>query len=355
MNIFQSTQPKRAATRRLRPLRVPVGISIHAAQEGCDREAPRPQAAREDFNPRSPRGLRHPSNQPALAGIAYFNPRSPRGLRLFENGLCCQCDDFNPRSPRGLRRDCFAREDTIVKISIHAAQEGCDCSFPIKKHPLKSISIHAAQEGCDQVLKFTNNSQNNFNPRSPRGLRPQAANIEQFQTIFQSTQPKRAATLGFVINSDQLLFQSTQPKRAATVKVAGVRPIVKIISIHAAQEGCDASETQIVITNYISIHAAQEGCDCSFPIKKHPLKSISIHAAQEGCDLIYLLIAIIRSGISIHAAQEGCDVTWFCYKQRPTAISIHAAQEGCDVGFEPTASRLKIISIHAAQEGCDAS
>ena len=59
------------------------------------------------------------------------------------------------------------------------------------------------------------------------------------QLLFQSTQPKRAATVldpaTFKIGS---LFQSTQPKRAATVMTTYIDPAV-VISIHAAQEGCD--------------------------------------------------------------------------------------------------------------------
>ena len=59
--------------------------------------------------------------------------------------------------------------------------------------------------------------------------------------LFQSTQPKRAATvLIFPTTSGGIKFQSTQPKRAATRRVF---PKIgdKYISIHAAQEGCDTS------------------------------------------------------------------------------------------------------------------
>ena len=34
-----------------------------------------------------------------------------------------------------------------------------------------------------------------------------------------------------------------------------------MISIHAAQEGCDLSIDDITFLEVISIHAAQEGCD----------------------------------------------------------------------------------------------
>ena len=81
MLLFQSTQPKRAATSSIAADRFVRDISIHAAQEGCDWAE-----------------------------------------------LCCRygAGNFNPRSPRGLRLHAFAMLGKLVQISIHAAQEGCD-------------------------------------------------------------------------------------------------------------------------------------------------------------------------------------------------------------------------------------
>ena len=148
----------------------------------------------------------------------------------------------------------------IIKISIHAAQEGCDSTSgdtseatPISIHAaqegcdrqslsmrwnlqvfqstqpkraatktgwhmdsLQLISIHAAQEGCDLVPSRPSKLFIYFNPRSPRGLRQVNTQLQRGKRIFQSTQPKRAAT------------------KPAVVLTAGI-----MISIHAAQEGCD--------------------------------------------------------------------------------------------------------------------
>ena len=125
-----------------------------------------------------------------------------------------------------------------------------------------SISIHAAQEGCDlQIYPGLHRRRIYFNPRSPRGLRFTSYDKEIENTIFQSTQPKRAATtlcrtdctegMNFnprsprglrrraMINlASEKQFQSTQPKRAATAQDSFVTSYDKI-SIHAAQEGCD--------------------------------------------------------------------------------------------------------------------
>ena len=104
-----------------------------------------------------------------------------------------------------------------IRISIHAAQEGCDITASANFLKIKIISIHAAQEGCDRR--------------------------------------KQAYCLAAA------LFQSTQPKRAATAEQRKNNPERVKISIHAAQEGCDQREKVKSITADISIHAAQEGCD----------------------------------------------------------------------------------------------
>ena len=130
-------------------------------------------------------------------------------------------------------------------ISIHAAQEGCDLAGCIAK-TLKGISIHAAQEGCDSnspvevkdvilfqstqpkraatnVLPSSVTISKDFNPRSPRGLRQMGNVLFVVSPIFQSTQPKRAAT-----------YHSLPPVHNA------------LISIHAAQEGCDAKMIKLL-------------------------------------------------------------------------------------------------------------
>ena len=81
------------------------------------------------------------------------------------------------------------------------------------------ISIHAAQEGCDQRGEPTLFDFIDFNPRSPRGLRPLPPPTAESRMEFQSTQPKRAATSGARRGLLPGIFQSTQPKRAATLKI----------------------------------------------------------------------------------------------------------------------------------------
>ena len=101
----------------------------------------------------------------------------------------------------------------------------------------------------------------------------------------------------------------------------------------------------------ISIHAAQEGCDGIFLSGSWSRSCISIHAAQEGCDGIFL--SIHYQTIRFQSTQPTRAVTVYVFNtKRIPQISIHAAQEGCDeTGYAH--GYHEVISIHAAQEGCD--
>ena len=107
------------------------------------------------------------------------------------------------------RRNC----PTCGHISIHAARVGCDQgrrNCPTCGH----ISIHAARVGCDIPL---HQLAKNFNPRSPRGLR-QAAQMLQTLLVLDFN-PRSPRGLRLIVQTfDELwtIFQSTQPKRAAT-------------------------------------------------------------------------------------------------------------------------------------------
>ena len=147
-------------------------ISIHAAQEGCDVCCFTSQTAFSVFQSTQPK-------RAATISASVFRTRQYY---------------FNPRSPRGLRHKLGRFKEGSNNISIHAAQEGCDCNVRQK--------ISRSQY---------------FNPRSPRGLRPVDLESDTSSlAIFQSTQPKRAATNRAIQPGKRFQFQSTQPKRAAT-------------------------------------------------------------------------------------------------------------------------------------------
>ncbi len=196
-----------------------------------------------DFNPRSPRGLRHTAPPLAIFPDADFNPRSPRGLRPKSYTDCTErCYNFNPRSPRGLRLRYEEQHPIVpIEISIHAAQEGCDFgtrnstqSFPLRfqsTQPKRAatqgkiseridtllISIHAAQEGCDR----------------------QSLSMRWNLLVFQSTQPKRAATAASARRFIYPYYFNPRSPRGLRPKANNLTLYPHKISIHAAQEGCD--------------------------------------------------------------------------------------------------------------------
>ena len=124
-----------------------------------------------------------------------------------------------------------------------------------------AISIHAPREGCDFGIFYTSLHQQNFNPRTPRGVR-----------------------------------RSRRPRDTGG----------HYISIHAPREGCDPEGGRAILTTGISIHAPREGCDLPLPThQEHAWQFQSTHPARG---------ATVWSGcwgfgslISIHAPREGCD------------------------------------------------
>ena len=129
-----------------------TAISIHAPREGCDHfliSGPRPI---NNFNPRTPRGVR----------------RGDMAARLTDRR------NFNPRPPRGVRPPPRPAEGGIALISIHAPREGCDVDIDPQGNPIKD-----------------------FNPRTPRGVRPTPWSILPRAGEFQSTHPARGATANF--------------------------------------------------------------------------------------------------------------------------------------------------------------
>ena len=125
---------------------------------------------RQNFNPRSPSGLRPNSCLPLLYS-KYFNPRSPSGLRRTFTFYIQVCFIFQSTQPEWAATGRFCCSCTANHlISIHAARVGCDCDVGME-FPEVYISIHAARVGCDSFCRTIDRITVYFNPRSPSGLR----------------------------------------------------------------------------------------------------------------------------------------------------------------------------------------
>ena len=147
------------------------------------------------------------------------------------------------------------------------------------------ISIHAPIVGCDMCLPVLVSGEDNFNPRTHRGVRRRY----RIQYYRYSDISIHAPIVGCDTDSANrtvatLIFQSTHPSWGATKEKTqstlylknfnprthrGVRLIQKlqacarcIISIHAPIVGCDIEKDDTVFALlYISIHAPIVGCD----------------------------------------------------------------------------------------------
>ena len=124
-----------------------------------------------------------------------------------------------------------------------------------------------------------------FNPRTPCGVRPTAA---------QDVTPSSG-------------FQSTHPLRGATGKTR-LYVDVDTISIHAPLAGCDAQVPHVQQGKPISIHAPLAGCDlCDKTHNLYEKKFQSTHPLRGATNVSCKHNTI--TGISIHAPLAGCD-TW---------------------------------------------
>ena len=167
---------------------------------------------------------------------------------------------FNSRSPSGLRRGTLLSLLLLHRVSIHAAQVGCDSTRAslssltscfnsrspsgLRRHNapalpsgttcfnsrspsglrqsmlptpirIQSVSIHAAQAGCDVSNTTIRKFWYSFNSRSPSGLRQNLHGLGLVGGCFNSRSPSglrhsRAKSYDLAFK-----FQFTQPKRAA--------------------------------------------------------------------------------------------------------------------------------------------
>ena len=148
---FQSTQPEWAATINAKYRQRNAIISIHAARVGCDINVTTLML----LIPISIHAARVGCDlifvdKPTRNGISIHAARV--GCDPFVNHSDQAADNFNPRSPSGLRLIPNPRNPNTHPISIHAARVGCDCKQKLASRRFVFISIHAARVGCDFVV-----------------------------------------------------------------------------------------------------------------------------------------------------------------------------------------------------------
>ena len=145
---FQFTHPRRGATVCGADARPARRVSIHAPQEGCDKNRPVDSIVLPRFNSRTPGGVRLCALEKLSTAFWFQFTHPRRGATIYEH----------------------VRTITI-RVSIHAPQEGCDSITIETTDGTAVVSIHAPQEGCDNTDLEEYAAPLGFNSRTPGGVR----------------------------------------------------------------------------------------------------------------------------------------------------------------------------------------
>ena len=153
-------------------------ISIHALREEGDAGKCSDCSAAHNFNPRPPRGGRLAILLPhaVLMLISIHALREEGDYRLRFRWSWPQ--DFNPRPPRGGRPEQQHKASTRKKFqSTPSARRATRSALRIRQ--TACISIHALREEGDAFITTSKTRPQYFNPRPPRGGRPQRIRLGQ--------------------------------------------------------------------------------------------------------------------------------------------------------------------------------
>ena len=264
------------------------------------------------------------------AELMKFQSTLPAGEATFTIFPESVTSDFNPRFPRGKRHTSPATPETPC-ISIHASRGGSDGGWFLSASPAYRISIHASRGGSDMEPYTVVYIFKHFNPRFPRGKRPDTIRKADGRLQFQSTLPAGEATEGQVFEE----FRND-------------------ISIHASRGGSDRkSRNQTIYLFYFNPR---------FPRGKRPSRSglpaspskISIHASRGGSD--WLLQGSTPLSLSFQSTLPAGEAT---LRQAPCGGRGHDFNPRFPRGKrQPRVNCLHIviqISIHASRGGSDST
>ena len=168
-------------------------ISIHAPREGCDPGVRDRRAAKRNFNPRTPRGVRRGQEYTfsVTADISIHAPREGCDhLSIIKNIIAPRFQSTHPaRGATGGRAPHHKSKSFQSTHPARGATFECTLLFGFLV-----ISIHAPREGCDVLDGVRGRGAPDFNPRTPRGVRPSNRPNQTYSERFQSTHPARGAT-----------------------------------------------------------------------------------------------------------------------------------------------------------------
>ena len=200
-------------------------------------------------------------------------------------------DDFNPRTPCGMRHHDPDAVASFCQISIHAPLAGCDAERRSMYYKLLSISIHAPLAGCDKYERSGLLFEKHFNPRTPCGMRRVPPLSRALGAAFQSTHPLRDATSTIQRLTMAQGFQSTHPLRDATCCILCCILFQKFQSTHPLR---DATLPHAIVNGLCTIFQST-----------HPLRDATAKLHKNSFDFYEILSKSIsnfyhKSNMQIH-------------------------------------------------------
>ena len=234
---FQSTRPARGATKAARHRVKQNPVSIHA-----------PRAGR-DF-----------SDEVERWTMDCFNPRAPRGARPTPTDWVGGCMAFQSTRPARGATDAFAYFKYLEPVSIHAPRAGRDAGGSATTAARASFNPRAPRGARPQRIGGIART-TSFNPRAPRGARPTTAIRRSLSPVFQSTRPARGATA--VAGEDGLRADCFNPRapRGARRRCRAMPALFKEFQSTRPARGATPRRERDVGRTHVSIHAPRAGRD----------------------------------------------------------------------------------------------
>ena len=194
------------------------------------------------------------------------------------------------------------------------------------------ISIHAPHAGCDDGEHPADDRQG-ISIHAPHAGCDADFVCGEPPTIISIHAPHAGCDMRYLCRLELTgLFQSTHPMRGATARAKAPRSSGGID--FNPRTPCGVRHIRLMSLSSdvnISIHAPHAGCDPAVHHATDPEQPISIHAPHAGCDLLVGVLAL-HGRISIHAPHAGCD-QYRVTLQDLDSISIHAPHAGCDTSL----------------------
>ena len=149
-----------------------IEISIHAPREGGDAPTTIWSSPSRYINPRPPRGGRPGITSIGQYAFRFQSTPPARGATWLGRLVGTPLAYFNPRPPRGGRLIVFVTVLLLPRISIHAPREGGDASLIAQVSVDYLFQSTPPARGATAAADKRRSARQHFNPRPPRGGRP---------------------------------------------------------------------------------------------------------------------------------------------------------------------------------------